>query len=561
MSKEDFDLIEAEIAIHQIGSRTRSAALLSWFLQSVWRMEPEDVDDAICDGAGDKGIDALVVDDDLREITILQSKHRGKPDSEQGDQDLRNLVGAAAYFESPEAVDGLIRSKPNAELLNLLTRLKIRDRVAEGAHAKRLVFVTNGLLDRAGSDYVKSLADRQPPLDVWDAPRLASVAGRTRRPELRPDKVELVSVMPPAIVDLGAGVTMAVGLVPALELVKLDGIEDLSLFDRNVRLGVGKTRINNQIGDTVMDAAEHRLFPAYHNGLTLLTYRLDIRKGRLILDGITVVNGCQSMLALYRNRAKLSGELTVLVKVVQVDPRGETSDKITYRTNNQNPVDIRDQRSTDLVQRDLQTQVNRDYEGELAFAIRAGEVFPRIPRVLDNQRAAQLLMAVYVGEPWNAVRKVRLFDEDYRRIFNREVNSHRLYLMSVLDEVLDTASDKLRPDLRASLASVRLTLAYVLAQLLRESDRGRQLLAKPERWLPELKGAVMEALGSQAASVIDLVNGYIEEQLKERDDTFDPKIVFKNEGEILKVERDVMSFSRRLVAKDPSYKFDIPPAR
>src|SRR5712692_3524604 len=114
MSRADFDLIEAEIAIHQIGSRTQSAALLAWFLHAVWRMEPEDVDDAICDGAGDKGIDALVVDDDLREITIVQSKHRDKPDAEQGDQDLRNLVGAAAYFESPEAVDGLIRSKPNA---------------------------------------------------------------------------------------------------------------------------------------------------------------------------------------------------------------------------------------------------------------------------------------------------------------------------------------------------------------------------------------------------------------------------------------------------------------
>ena len=55
MSKADFDLIEAEIAIHQIGSRTRSAALLAWFIHAVWRMEPEDVDDAICDGAGDKG--------------------------------------------------------------------------------------------------------------------------------------------------------------------------------------------------------------------------------------------------------------------------------------------------------------------------------------------------------------------------------------------------------------------------------------------------------------------------------------------------------------------------
>jgi hypothetical protein len=561
VSKEEFNLIETELAVHQIGSRTRSAALLAWFLHSVWRMEPEDVDESICDGAGDKGIDALVVDDDLREITILQSKHRVKPDSEQGDQDLKNLVGAAAYFESPEAVDGLIRSKPNAELLNLLTRLEIRDRVADGAHAKRLVFVTNGRLDRAGSGYVQSISDRQPPLDVWDGPRLASVADRTRRPELRPDKVELASETPPAIVELGDGVTMAVGLVRAVDLVKLDGIEDLSLFDRNVRLGVGRTRINNQIGDTVMDVAEHRLFPAYHNGLTLLTHSLHVRKDRLRLDGITVVNGCQSMLALYRNRSKLSGDLRVLVKVVQVDPRGGISDKITYRTNNQNPVDIRDQRSTDLVQRDLQAQVNRDYGAQLAFAIRAGESFPKGPRVLDNQRAAQLLMAVYVGEPWNAVRKVRLFDEDYRRIFNREVTSHRLYLMSILDEVLDAVADKLRPDLRASFASVRLTLAYVIAQLIRESERGQQLLAEPQRWLPDLKGAVMDALGQQAVSVIDLVNGYIEEQLKERGDTFDPKIVFKNEGEISKVERDVMTFSRRLVAKDPSYRFDVSPAR
>jgi hypothetical protein len=237
------------------------------------------------------------------------------------------------------------------------------------------------------------------------------------------------------------------------------------------------------------------------------------------------------------------------------------TDKITYRTNNQNPVDIRDQRSTDLIQRDLQTQVEEQYGTELRYAIRAGEVFPKGIEVLDNRVAAQLLMAVYLREPWNAVRKVRLFDEDYRRIFNRDVTGHRLYLVAVISDVLDNVAEDLRPELRASFAAVRLTLAHVLGQLLRENDYGRQLLDAPQRWLPDLRGAVAEALTAQALSVVDLVNGYIEIQARERGAAFDPKVIFKNEGEIAAVERDVLNFSRRLVHKDPSYQFGVAPAR
>jgi len=332
-------------------------------------------------------------------------------------------------------------------------------------------------------------------------------------------------------------------------VIALPGIEDLSLFDRNVRLGVGKTRINRELAKTVTDASEHRLFPAYHNGLTMLTKRLGVDSGKLALDGITVVNGCQSLLALYQNHGALTGDLRVLVKVVQLDAGGELTDKITFRTNNQNSVDIRDQRSTDPIQRDLQEQVKAQYGAEMAYAIRAGEVFPRDIRVLDNQRAAQLLMAMYVGEPWNAVRKVRLFDEDYRTIFNREVDGHRLYLIALVDQVLDAVADDLRGDLRASFASVRVTIAHILAQLLRQSQEGKDLLAAPQRWLPDLRDAVSVALRDEAKSIVDLVNGYIAEQIKERGDEFDPKIVFKNENEIGRVERDVLNFSRRLAER------------
>jgi AIPR protein len=561
MSKAEHDLVEGEIAVYQTGSRTASAALIAWFLTNVFRMEPEDVDDAICDGGGDKGIDALVVDEDLREITVLQSKHRDKPDAEQGDKDLRDFMGAARYFESPEAVDGLLRSKPNPELTQLINRLKIRDRVAEGAHATRMVFVSNGSLDAAGHGYVEAIAGDDPPLDVWDISRLVPIADRTRRPDLLPDQVELTSTTKPEIVDLGGGVSLAIGLIPASELVTLNGIEDLSLFDRNVRLGVGRTRINKELSETLSQPAEHRFFPAYHNGLTLLTNALEIRGDRLHLDGITVVNGCQSVLALFRNRTAITPELRVPVKVVQLGPASELTDKITYRTNNQNPVDIRDQRSTDAIQRDLQAQVDERYGGALGYSIRAGEAFTKTVSVLDNREAAQLLMAIYLGEPWNAVRKVRLFDEDYRRIFNREVDAHRLYLLWLISGVLAAVRDKLRPELQASFASVRLTLAYVLGQLLRESERGQTLLANPERWLPDLRDAVSASLIAQAESVADLVNSYVKLQSEERGPEFDPKVMFKNEAEIKGVERDVLAFSKRLVHKDPSYRFDVAPIR
>lgn len=154
-----------------------SAALLAWFLESVWRMDDADIDIAICDGGGDKGIDAIVVEDELSEITILQSKYRKSASAGQGDRDLKNLVGAGQYFESEETVEELLDSKPNKELRTLIQRTELKRKVAEGAHLTRLVFVTNGTLDSSGRDYVKAIgAGSGPPLEVWDQKKLGPVA-------------------------------------------------------------------------------------------------------------------------------------------------------------------------------------------------------------------------------------------------------------------------------------------------------------------------------------------------------------------------------------------------
>lgn len=568
MLVDPYGVIEEEISSYRTGSRTQTAALLAWFLHIFWRMDPEEIDDVICDGGGDKGIDALVVDEDLGEITIFQSKHRQSSRAGQGDADLRNLVGAAAYFESPGAVDGLLASKPNPELTRLLHRLEIRRKVAEGAHVTRAVFITNGSLDPAGRDYVAAMSSHTPALEVWGQSRLASVAEVTRRAELRPEQITLPASTPPSAMALDEETTIAIAMINATDLVTLPGIDDLTLFARNVRLELGRTRISRELSETLRDRSEHPLFPAYHNGLTILTREVSVESNNLKLDGATVVNGCQSLMALYKNRQLLSPEVRVLVKAVAVDPQSDLSDKITYRTNNQNPVDLRDQRSTDPIQRQLQADMSRYYGAELAFGIRAGESFT--VSVLDNRLAAQLITAVYLDEPWAAVRRVRLFDEDYRRIFNRKITAHHLYLLHRLYNIVESLRDEMQPELAASFASVRFTIISLVAKVLRLTEEGKQLLETPDRWLPERSSDFDGVATDLATDVIQSINFYISTREVEAEDdgtpeAFDPKVVFKSKSGVLKLEQEVLRDARRHSIREDrageSYLFRVRPVR
>lgn len=249
------------------------------------------------------------------------------------------------------------------------------------------------------------------------------------------------------------------------------------------------------------------------------------------------------------------------MKVVQVGRQTDLADKITYRSNNQNPVDIRDQRSTDPVQRDLQEQMREHYGSTLFFAIREGER-STAPQVLNNKTAAQFLMAVYLKEPWNAVRKVRLFDTDYRRIFSHSVTAHRLFLVNLLVAVTNDSKDDLDSELRTSFSSIRFTLAFLIAQILRRSERGRLLLDRPQLWLPDKLDEVKTALTKHARDIVRSVNYFVSKQSEEsagRGEDFDPKVAFKSERAVRDLEHQVISLAERLAMDVPSYWFDVEP--
>jgi hypothetical protein len=558
------ELLAAQAEPFHIGNRTQSTALLAWFIATVMREDPADIEDAICDGGGDKGIDAILLDEDANELLVLQSKYRQNAATTQGDNDLKHFVGAAPYFNGPEGVDALMASAPNPEVVALIERLDLRRRIEEQEPTVRFVFVTNAARDASAQSYLDTLAGDELALDLWDQPRLVEVADRTARRELLPGKHVLGSIEQALVADFSGAAHIALALVPATELVRLPGIEQLTIFDLNVRLGLGNTKINRELRSTIATSSEHEFFPAYHNGLTLLTEGLRQVDDGLELDGVAVVNGCQSLLSLWRERASLTPVLKLIVKIVELGDRTDLADRITYRSNNQNPVNIRDQRSNDRIQRDLQAEVEQRYPGLLFYDIRRGDTPEPGAGVLDNQLAAQMLMAVWIGEPWNAVRKVRLFDQDYHRLFRR-ASADRLYLAYLIDERVTALREKLRSELQTAFASVRFTIAHLMAKVLEQSDRGQQLLEEPGHWLPDKREAVVERLDYFAEFAIDETNYYVKTQEDARAEDpdlapFDPKTTFKSATGVRALERQVVQAIKALARRpDADVLFEVGP--
>ena len=74
------------------GPRTESRAFLAWFLENVYRLEPTEAEDCVCDGSDDKGVDGIYVDQQNNRVDIFQAKTSQLSSRTIGDTTLKDLV-------------------------------------------------------------------------------------------------------------------------------------------------------------------------------------------------------------------------------------------------------------------------------------------------------------------------------------------------------------------------------------------------------------------------------------------------------------------------------------
>ena len=136
--------LRSEVEQYEEGFKHPSAAFLIWYLTNFFRISEQKAKDSVCDNTGDKGIDAIWIDEtsDEEEIYLFQSKFSPYDNRVQGDNDLRNFLGAKRWFDSVESVQKLLEGTANQELKSLIIGLGIPERVSKGCKVSA-IFITN----------------------------------------------------------------------------------------------------------------------------------------------------------------------------------------------------------------------------------------------------------------------------------------------------------------------------------------------------------------------------------------------------------------------------------
>lgn len=527
---------------HLDPKRNESASFLIWYLENYYRLDPLEAVDSVCDQNGDKGVDGIYVNDAENTIDIFQARISQKKPSSVGDTPLKEFFGTLSQFANKAALQKLLDTAGDAQVAHLINRLDLISKIE--SYEVRGVYLCNLDADKNGAAYLATV----PNIIFVGTTKLEStyVSDKRTDPISAPASFDVAGFsVAEYIVDAN---TRAV-IVPlkAKELTSLHGIADQSLFDRNVRGSLGNTKVNRDIVGSIRDPAVHKLFPLFHNGITVICRKMDQTPEKISIDEYFVVNGCQSLNSLFESKSFLTDNLRVLTKIVQLDVASDLAEKVTRYSNNQNGVKARDFKSNNTIQVRLQNEFPAQYKNRYCFEIKRGENLPNV-EMISNEDAGLYFMAFDLKEPWATHRKYQVFDEKYAELFGRpEVTADRIVFCHTLMQSVTTAAPKLNNHLFGKYALTRYALLYVLRLILEEDDVGKDMLRNPAKYVRDIKdqNRLQKCLQSIVNDIVIDVNGEVDPL----GDDFDYRDKLRDNEWVRNLARAVVSNYLKLVQR------------
>lgn len=538
------------LSAYVFDGRTESASFLAWFLENILRLDEVDSVNAICDGPSDRGIDAIYVDHDSSEVIFMQAKVRQNDTKTVGDQSIRDFAGAVSQFSAHDLVTSAIAEMPGSEIAKLFVRNEVSERLREG-YALRSWFVTNAVVDQNGIR--ASVATN---VAIFDRETIASRYVEIDAPDVVEGTAEF-DVSDNGFVEFAAGDKAKLYLITAkaADFLKLGGIADGSLFAQNVRLSLGNTKVNKDISRTVSDQSKHLFFPMYHNGITIICRKVEAGDTIRVTDYV-VVNGAQSLTVLNRQRNKVSDDLRLVAKIIEIAGDDEFAREITLASNNQNAIKPRDQRSTNVLQMRLEAEFDQiAFEG-YRYVIKRGQ--DETGNVIINEEAGRLLMAFDVREPWSCHQIYKVFDEKYAEVFGRPaVNAWRIILLTKMMEKIQESLLHVRHEPIQRYRLTRYFLLYAISRLFDADEAARATLADPRGLLnnsERLNKFLNSVRTVSARYCVDLREEFVKAQ-----NAPDYKAVLKSPTQAQEMERRFIKSFQYDVARDrekmPSAEF------
>ena len=398
---------------------------VAWYVRNIHGLDPNETKYAVTDGAEDKQIDAIVIDEENSTAYVIQGKFISceKVDAEP----LREVL--SSWIRLKDLVT--LQETANTRLKQRLTDLAI---ALEDEYDIGFELITTGELTPSAKNdlaaFQRELAESEylsATLTIVDRNELQ------RRYELALEKEDpilkhTVRLQPGRFVRMRvAEADVILAAIPLRDCVSFPGIKDGTLFQKNVRQSLGlNNRVNKGIKSTIY-SDRHRDFFFYHNGITAICNEMRLigedGAAALELRGVNVVNGCQSLTTILScsERVKELEDTYIMFRFYEI-PQRDRADRISISTNSQSTVKPRDLRSNDRRVLALKRAYEQKYrQGYLVT--KRGEQAPAEKdrrHVVDLSQLGKWLIAWHSQRPNISYSETKIFDKYFEQLFKRD---------------------------------------------------------------------------------------------------------------------------------------------
>lgn len=429
--------------------RQRSLCFVLLCVATMLDIPLEEAAELLTEGGQDEGVDGLYlgeVEDGEFTVTLFQGKYKHK-----------DLNGTSNFPENGvqkaiATVSGLF--DPARELaLNerLAPRIaEIRSLIRDGyIPTVRIVLCNNG---------AKWTADAQGRIDQtgfpseqvsWSHFNHDAIVGVLQRSKSVDDSLRLEGR---AVIEEFNYRRVLIGKIPVSEIADLFNRHDDLLLERNIRryLGLHANRVNSAIHHTLVDQDRRGDFYFYNNGITMICrkFRHNALQGenyQLKVEGMQIINGGQTCKTIQQtlNQPDLFADFQdvyVLLRLYELaDDDQDFVREITYATNSQNPVDLRDLRSNDEIQRQLEIGIV-----DLGYSYKRQREDTSGSNLITANIAAEATLAIWRRMPQQAkFHRKEHFGKLYQTIFNG-LQAAQLVLAVLIFRLVE--NERKRPD-------------------------------------------------------------------------------------------------------------------
>lgn len=459
---------------------------VAWYLRRILLRDPVATRDDITDGANDKQIDAIIVDDEDRRVLVVQGKfvNATQVDAEP----LREVLSAWLRLQDLPS----LQQDCNEKLKHKLEAVR---RALEDEYRVEFELLTTGTLSDSARADLKAFADKLEEFDDFSASLqlVDTEVLETRLAEA--EALELPSLEHTVTVDASRTLVTTLGsaktiitVLPLTECLRMPGIVDGRLFRKNVRQSLGANNKVNKALRTTINGERVKDFFYYHNGVTAICDSADYNteKGAVSVKGFSVVNGCQSLSTIFsvseRVRSPEAKEAFILFRFYEIPDRA-LADRISINTNSQSAVKPRDLRSNDKVMVGLKRAFETRYADGF-FMTKRGEERPAdkdAARTVDAAVLAKMLMAWHCQRPNISYNEKKLFDEYYKTLFHTGYNPEAVLALLTWLRAIDDAWPNLALNdvLKAGRAYVKFHLLFAVSSIIAAVNKQPTMVVDP----------------------------------------------------------------------------------